>query len=67
MSLANLYLLRIIQIEVYLDILQLVIRTTKNPARKFSCKRDKERLLKERKDIRIFLNMTELWRLRSVN
>lgn len=63
MSLAKLYVLRIIQIEVYLNFLQYMLQFSK-ARNELLVQQDK--LFEERKQIRKFLNMIELWRLENV-
>lgn len=66
MSLNQLYLLRIIQLDVYIELLQDAINIG---CSSFIIRKLREKqftLMEERKEIRKFLNMTELWRIRNV-
>jgi len=64
MSLNNLYLLRILQIEVYLDILCGGIDISENYKLTKELNLIKFKLMEERKQIRRFLNMIELWKVK---
>lgn len=66
MSLSDLYLLRILQLEVYIKFLQEGISVCRNYLLKKKLIKLREKCFEERKQIRVFLNMTELWRLENV-
>ncbi len=66
MSLNKLYLLRILQIDVYLNFLQASINYCENYLTIKDLNNKKSELMEERKQIRKFLNMIELWRLQNV-
>lgn len=65
MSLNNLYLLRILQLEVYIDLLQQIVDGNFSERLTNSAIKAQHRLFEERKQIRKFLNVTELWRLKN--
>lgn len=65
MSLSNLYLLRIVQLEVYIQFLQEAVDLSNNKSVISQLKALQRNYLEERKQIRRFLNMTELWRLKN--
>lgn len=66
MSLAKLYVLRIIQIEIYTSILQEGIILTSDFKLRHNLIKLQQDLINERKQIRKFLNMIELWRLKCI-
>lgn len=65
MPLKNLYLLRILQINVYASLLQQAIMVCKNPSVIGNIKKLQNDLYEERKQIRSFLNVVELWSLKN--
>lgn len=62
MSLKNLYLLRILQLEIYINLLQELIDGNFTTKATNSALQLQYKFLEERKELRRFLNMTELWR-----
>lgn len=62
MSLKNLYLLRILQLEVYIDVLQEIVCNNFTTKLTNAALQLQQKLFVERKELRRFLNMTELWR-----
>lgn len=62
MSLKNLYLLRILQLEIYISMLQLTINICRKDSTVNEAIHKQNKYFEERKELRRFLNMTELWR-----
>lgn len=67
MSLKNLYLLRILQLDVYISLLEFTIKICKDDRTINNSLHKQREYLEERKELRKFLNITELWRFQNGN